>query len=411
MARRYRRDCFGSVITLKKTEPKREPLSPHLTATAAKTPKAPRPEAPDPIWERVTDVNAEDSEFQQCYVISTGEEHNRAGRISVTNIYGQVVYDVFVYYPDRPDEIKKNHPPTKGFGVTWDDLKPEHNARPISEVEANLRKIFEGRVIVGHAIGNDMKVVSPWVFDGIETRDTQQLPLYRSYARGPRYLPALKHLARIVLGRNIQGPEHSSVEDARATMDLYLEHREEFDRLQAGEDHRCNMSWSPLDPDDTETEQEAMAREQRQHQRHVAWQEQRHLDHAESTKLPLETVTPWRYAAEFWEMGVEIITDNLLSVKASVEHPLMPVLYDASVACPSTGDWGWPYAGGNEVREPTSTRHLSPLTRWARAIAPPSRSEEEWDSRLLADLVEPRQDMKFPHDNGTRVPRCGARFW
>lgn len=58
-------------------------------------------------------------------------------------------------------------------------------------------------------------------FDQYVVRDTQ-----RFYGVGIGQLPGLKTLSTSVLGCSIQVGEHSSVEDARATMELFLVYHE-----------------------------------------------------------------------------------------------------------------------------------------------------------------------------------------
>lgn len=64
-------------------------------------------------------------------------------------------------------------------------------------------------------------------FDDYDVRDTQKMHGWPYEGSNPRQ-PALRALAAAVLDRNIQGEEHSSVEDARATMELFLWYHEKF---------------------------------------------------------------------------------------------------------------------------------------------------------------------------------------
>lgn len=60
-----------------------------------------------------------------------------------------------------------------------------------------------------------------------DTRDTSKFSGYRKYSAGKT--PSLKKLAKEVLGVDIQGGEHSSIEDARATMLLFRRNKSAFD--------------------------------------------------------------------------------------------------------------------------------------------------------------------------------------
>jgi RNA exonuclease 4 len=193
-----------------------------------------RAQEPQPRWERVTELMAFDCEFSKKNCHATGVNTNMPGRVSVTNSKGEVVYDVFAYHPYKRGHhywTEKRH---KGFGCYEEDVKRSHGARPIAEVEENLHYLFQDAVMIGHATKNDLGLFEGWVFDGVPFRDTQEADEYREYAspRSP-YGPALRNLARYALGYEIQGKEHSSVEDARATMELYLLHEESIEMNQA----------------------------------------------------------------------------------------------------------------------------------------------------------------------------------
>jgi RNA exonuclease 4 len=60
-----------------------------------------------------------------------------------------------------------------------------------------------------------------------DIRDTSKFSGYRKYSAGKT--PSLKKLAKEVLGVDIQGGEHSSIEDARATMLLFRRNKSAFD--------------------------------------------------------------------------------------------------------------------------------------------------------------------------------------
>jgi len=80
---------------------------------------------------------------------------------------------------------------------------------------------------VGHAVFNDLKALL-LPHPRLQTRDTQ-------YHAGKHKLlntkyPALRNLVQQELDITIQGGEHSSVTDARATMAVYRLHRKEWEK-------------------------------------------------------------------------------------------------------------------------------------------------------------------------------------
>ncbi|KAK5111339.1 hypothetical protein LTR62_005179 [Meristemomyces frigidus] len=171
----------------------------------------------------VTPIIAIDAEFQIVHDRSENTNRQRIGRFSAVNYDGEVIYDVFAYRAEDPNEFTFLPPPDKKLGVYKADLEPANGARPFAEVEANIKAIIEAaEKVVGHSIQNDIKACSPGLWDNILLpRDTQLYEPYRVYGRGEQRLPKLSVLAEQVLGLSIQGVEHSSVEDARVTMLLY----------------------------------------------------------------------------------------------------------------------------------------------------------------------------------------------
>jgi RNA exonuclease 4 len=92
------------------------------------------------------------------------------------------------------------------------------------------------RVVVGHAVKNDVRVFPSWVFVDVQLRDTQMLEEYREHSKcAVQRMPKLAVLARVYLKREIQGEEHSSVEDAHVTMELFRLREGEIERTQVVE--------------------------------------------------------------------------------------------------------------------------------------------------------------------------------
>ncbi|KAH9883790.1 ribonuclease H-like domain-containing protein [Xylariomycetidae sp. FL2044] len=144
-------------------------------------------------------------------------------RASVVDFHGNQVYDSYV----RPKETVTDWR-TAITGIT-----PKHmaTARSFDEVQAEIASLIEGRIVVGHDIRHDLAVLmlkhpSPAV------RDTARFSGFRRFGHGPK--PALRVLARELLGVEIQGGVHSSLEDARVAMLLFRKRKPEFDVECAG---------------------------------------------------------------------------------------------------------------------------------------------------------------------------------
>nr|XP_021387948.1 interferon-stimulated 20 kDa exonuclease-like 2 [Lonchura striata domestica] len=93
-------------------------------------------------------------------------------------------------------------------------------------------RILAGKVVVGHAIHNDFKALH-YCHPRALTRDTAQIPLLNRRAGFPENVAvSLKRLTKALLNQDIQVGKsgHSSVEDARATMELYKVVEEEWEQ-------------------------------------------------------------------------------------------------------------------------------------------------------------------------------------
>ena len=166
------------------------------------------------------------------------------GRVSVVNYEGETIFDTFVCYP-KPVNITNTD--EKFSGIDWKDIDPQNGAQPFPEVQAQLVELFWDRIVIGHDIQKDLKVISmdlpnhilwlqgaprptPTTFS-MEFRDTQKYSRYRQYANhGAHQGPSLKNLSIKVLGRQIKQGRVSSVEDAVATMEVYRNAEADIDR-------------------------------------------------------------------------------------------------------------------------------------------------------------------------------------
>ena len=94
-------------------------------------------------------------------------------------------------------------------GVRQEDLK---DAPAFQKVQKEVSELLKGRLLVGHAIKHDLKVL---YLDHPKKmiRDTSKYKPFRT-AFGGR-TPSLKNLAERFLGVKVQTGEHSSVQDSQ----------------------------------------------------------------------------------------------------------------------------------------------------------------------------------------------------
>ncbi|CBQ70803.1 related to REX4-strong similarity to X.laevis XPMC2 protein [Sporisorium reilianum SRZ2] len=159
-----------------------------------------------------------------CEMVGVGDKGSESilARVSIVNFHGATIMDRFV----RPQEKVTDYR-TWVSGVRPQDLR---NAPSFSEVQGEVANLIKGKVLVGHAIQNDLKALllshpKPLI------RDTATFQPLRDLAK-TKY-PSLKKLAKLVLGIDIQleGESHSSVEDARATMAVFRSQKPKWDEM------------------------------------------------------------------------------------------------------------------------------------------------------------------------------------
>ena len=179
-----------------------------------------------------------------------GMRKKGVGRLSIVTQRGEVVYDTFCYYPEEVDH--RPAPKRLGLGVYWPDIKPWNGARPVEEALRHAQTACEkASAVVTHSLrnevnymrGGDLRAINEltlvettvnvggFLLQNFKTYDTQMFEEYRVHATGRQRLPKSKVLAKKVLNRDIQDGDHSSVDDATATMDLFLRRRNVFEAL------------------------------------------------------------------------------------------------------------------------------------------------------------------------------------
>ncbi|KAG5360451.1 RNA exonuclease 4 [Yarrowia sp. B02] len=154
-----------------------------------------------------------------CEFVGMGPDGARSilARVSIVNYYGHMLMDEYVKPIERVTDWR-----TWVSGVT-----PAKVANGISFAEAQerVKRLLNGRVLIGHALINDLAVLGLDHPRG-DIRDTQK-PQYFKTVCGCK-TPSLKHVMKECVDLNIQQGEHSSVIDAQAAMLLFRCYKREF---------------------------------------------------------------------------------------------------------------------------------------------------------------------------------------
>ncbi|KAJ7745977.1 ribonuclease H-like domain-containing protein [Mycena olivaceomarginata] len=156
-----------------------------------------------------------------CEMVGVGPEGAESvlARVSLVNFHGAVQLDEFVRPRERVVDYR-----TEFSGVRAGDMV---NAKPFPAVQSLVAALIKDRVLIGHAVHNDLKALL-LSHPHTATRDTQYYAGKSGVVKSKRI--ALRKLVQQELGATIQGGEHSSVTDARATMAVYRLHRKEWEK-------------------------------------------------------------------------------------------------------------------------------------------------------------------------------------
>ncbi|WWC94434.1 hypothetical protein V866_001279 [Kwoniella sp. B9012] len=167
------------------------------------------------------DYLAIDCEFVGC------KSGQALAKVGIVNHEGSIVLDTYVYV--NPENIVDYRTSTSGIRPGDLDGAPTYE-----QVTSGIKDLVEGKILVGHTLFNDLSAIGhkhPYE----SFRDTAlyyPLRLKTGIKREGEF-PSLKRLAKEVLGVDIQrddnGRGHDPIEDARATMAIFMLVREDYE--------------------------------------------------------------------------------------------------------------------------------------------------------------------------------------
>uniref|UniRef100_A0A8C6E323 RNA exonuclease 4 n=1 Tax=Moschus moschiferus TaxID=68415 RepID=A0A8C6E323_MOSMO len=157
-----------------------------------------------------------------CEMVGVGPkgEESIVARVSLVNQRGSCVYDKHV----KPTQ------PVTDYRTAVSGVRPADLAQgeEFEVVQREVADLLKGRILVGHALHNDLKAL----FLGHpkkKIRDTQKYKPFRTQVKSGR--PSLKLLAERILGIQVQQAEHCSVQDAQVAMRLYILVKRDWESL------------------------------------------------------------------------------------------------------------------------------------------------------------------------------------
>ncbi|KGL77465.1 RNA exonuclease 4, partial [Tinamus guttatus] len=147
-----------------------------------------------------------------CEMVGVGPkgEDSIVARVSIVNQFGKCIYDKYV----KPTEEVTDYR-TAVSGIRPENIK---TGEDFKVVQKEVADILNGRILVGHALHNDLKVLF-LDHPKKKIRDTQKYKPFRQRVKNVR--PSLKLLCERLLDVRVQAAEHCSIQDAQAAMRLY----------------------------------------------------------------------------------------------------------------------------------------------------------------------------------------------
>lgn len=173
----------------------------------------------NPLTPTSSDLSVTDTIAMDCEMVGVSPLGNKSalGRATLVNKWGNVIYDEFVRPVDFVVDFR-----TQISGIRPSDLK---KAKDFRVVQNKVAELLKGRILVGHALRNDLKALL-LSHPKTDIRDTAE---YQPFLKEGRSR-ALKHLASEFLDVVIQNGEHCPIEDARAAMLLYQKNKKQWER-------------------------------------------------------------------------------------------------------------------------------------------------------------------------------------
>ncbi|VVC40465.1 Ribonuclease H-like domain,Exonuclease, RNase T/DNA polymerase III [Cinara cedri] len=147
-------------------------------------------------------------------------QRNMLARVSIVNSKGETIYDKFVKPTEKVIDYR-----TPVSGIRPEDIE---NGETFVTVKREVSVILKNKLLVGHAIEHDLRVLKI-SHPKHMIRDTSTYWKFKQLTEGRT--PGLKRLTLHFLGANIQEGEHSSVQDAKAALQLYMLARKDWELI------------------------------------------------------------------------------------------------------------------------------------------------------------------------------------
>ncbi|EJF66937.1 ribonuclease H-like domain-containing protein [Dichomitus squalens] len=145
-------------------------------------------------------------------------------RVAIVDYRGHDVFSTYVL-PTNPVTDYR----TSTTGIQPEDLQPGGwSALPWKEVQARVAQLIRDKIIVGHTLWQDLSVLGIR-HPAVATRDVALYQPFRNALRSTNHVIGLPTLMWQLMRRRVQETHVCPLENARAALDLYRSHSEEWE--------------------------------------------------------------------------------------------------------------------------------------------------------------------------------------
>ncbi|KAF9015081.1 hypothetical protein BDQ17DRAFT_1229133 [Cyathus striatus] len=158
--------------------------------------------------------------------VGPGGTTSMVARVSIVDYRGSVVFDKYVA-PTMDVRRAVTDYRTSATGITQAHLY-SGDAWAFSVVQQYVASLIKGKILVGHSLWNDLSVLGI-PHPAVATRDVALYQPFRNALRSPHQVVGLQTLAWQLMCRRCQEGQLHPLENARAALDLYRSHADEWE--------------------------------------------------------------------------------------------------------------------------------------------------------------------------------------
>ncbi|TFK41245.1 ribonuclease H-like domain-containing protein [Crucibulum laeve] len=166
--------------------------------------------------------------------VGPGGTTSMLARVSIVNYRGATVFDKYVAPTMEVTDYR-----TSTTGINHSHLY-SNEVWAFNAVQQYVANLLKGKVLVGHSLWNDLSVLGIPHY-AVSTRDVALYQPFRNALRSPHQIIGLQTLAWQLMCRRCQEGYLDPLENARAALDLYRSHADEWEAAIAKGNWPCAL--------------------------------------------------------------------------------------------------------------------------------------------------------------------------